>query len=262
MNADLIDVWNVDTFDSDLLAELRCEADLIRDYTLTENRNFLEREASDRTSPYPTNPYSEAYLHFADDVIMPMMNARTIRAWHYTRLTDSEVQTFYKDGIHLSDLKTIRQRLDTQVDAGTFPANIADALLAESPFHQDEFGARSGKFWMTSCPVPINSGLVDLLLQNWGGEGVYFWLKDEKLKALVAGIGKPRVIEVAVPLCVTKQASLAASAVLKTFARKLGEEPDRWHFDLYASRALGPTAVLAVHTEGEQKFDALGRLYP
>jgi hypothetical protein len=154
MTESLIDVWNVETFDQYLLAELRANAELIRNYIVTERNNFLEREASDRRGPYPTNPYAASYLRFLEDVGRDM-EARTIRAWHYTRLTDAETDTLRNTGIYASTLETIRRRLDAQVAAGVFSAEIADALFAQSPFHRrDEaaFGIRRDKI--------LNFGLV------------------------------------------------------------------------------------------------------
>lgn len=45
----IIDVWDVETFDSELRGNLDAHIDVIRDYTLTSRRQWLEREASDRT---------------------------------------------------------------------------------------------------------------------------------------------------------------------------------------------------------------------
>jgi hypothetical protein len=263
MTESLIDVWNVETFDQYLLAELRANAELIRNYIVTERNNFLEREASDRRGPYPTNPYAASYLRFLEDVGRDM-EARTIRAWHYTRLTDAETDTLRNTGIYASTLETIRRRLDAQVAAGVFSAEIADALFAQSPFHHDEqSGPRSNKFWMTSHPVGIEHSGVTLLLGNWGGEAVYFWLKDAMLEELVAGIGKPRVIEMAVPLDATRHAYSASRAIVATFGRTLGCVPDdTGGFDLYATRSLGPQAVLAIHTEGEAVFAEIAKGYP
>lgn len=46
-----IDVWRIETFDSELLAELRAHEKLIHNYMTTDKKNFLGREASDRTTP-------------------------------------------------------------------------------------------------------------------------------------------------------------------------------------------------------------------
>jgi hypothetical protein len=115
---------------------------------------------------------------------------------------------------------------------------------------------------MTSHPHAVDDSGVTLLLEHWGGEGVYFWLKDAGLIKLVKGIGKPRVIEIAVPLNATNHAYRAANAVVAAFAQTLGCKADGAAFDLYSTRGLGPANVLKVHTDGEPAFRALARGYP
>lgn len=257
----LIDVWNVDTFDGALAADLQAHAELVCNYVQTSRRQWLEREASDHTLPHPTNPYGADYMAFVEAVGRGM-EARTIRAWHYTRMTDAEVESLRRGGIYLSTLETIRRRFDAQVAAGVFSAEVADALFAASPFQGDQRRSRSDKFWMTSHPLDIEDGGVTLLLGNWGGESAYFWLRDPALEALVARLGVPRVLEVAVPLDATRHAYSAGRAVVATFARTLGCKPEKEAFDLYTTRPLGPEAVLAIHSEGEADFATLARGYP
>jgi hypothetical protein len=57
-------------------------------------------------------------------------------------------------------------------------------------------------------------GGVELLLGHWRGEGVYFWLKDPQLIEVVKGFGRPRVIELAAPLGLTRHAYSAARSRL------------------------------------------------
>jgi hypothetical protein len=261
MTEKLIDVWDIETFDDALLAELDARADVVRHYMVTEKRNFLEYVTAERWQPRQSNSYAPAYQNFVEQIIMPAMENRTIRAWHYTRLTDAEAELLRTGGIYISTLKTIRMRLDMQISEGLLPAESAAALYAASPFHQQD-DARSNKFWMTSQPLPIDDGGVTLLLEHWGGEGVYFWLRDADLIELVKGIGRPRVIEIAVPLNATNKAYAAASAVVATFAQTLGCEPDKAAFDLYSTRALGPATVLNIYTDGDRNFAILARGYP
>ena len=261
MNATPIDVWNLDTIDAALLAELNSERDLLRDYALTEKRQFLEREAADGWVPPARNPYAPDRNCFVERVVTPAMEQRTIRAWHYTRLTDDETALLRSGGVYVSSLEHIRRRLDIQVSARALSAETADALYAASPFHQPR-ETRSGRFWMVSHPVAAVHSGVQLLLEHWGGEGVYFWLKDPQLIERVTSFGRPRVIELAVPLWVTRDAYWAAKAVVATFVQTLGCDPDWSAFDLCAASALGADAVLNIHTEGEPNFAALARGYP
>ena len=93
----IIDVWNVETFDDELRGDLDVHGDVIRDYMLTSRREWLEREASDRTMPYPENPYAGEFI-WVKEHIMRLMEARTIRAWHYTRMTDEEIGALRQGG--------------------------------------------------------------------------------------------------------------------------------------------------------------------
>ena len=261
MTSTAIDVWNLETFDKALLAELNAWRDLLRNYELTSKRNFLEQQNAKGWVPLKSNTYADERNYVVEQFIMPAIGQRIIRAWHYTRLTDDETAFLESDGIYVSDLAKIRRRLDALVAASMLSVRIADALYLASPFHQQN-ESRSGKFWMTSHPVfPDDSG-VELLLAHWGGEGVYFWLKDPKLIELVKSFGRARVIELAVPLLVTPDAYSAANAVVATYVKSLGCEPDWSAFDLYTTSALGADAVLNIHTEGDPNFAALARGYP
>lgn len=258
----LIDVWNIETFDDDLGTHLRDATNLIYNYFTTSRRQYLEREASDHTQPYPINPYSCAYGAFIDN-LCSWLKTRSIRAWHYTRMTDAEVAALMRDGIHLSSPSTLHRRLNEQIDAGAFSAEVAAALLAGSPLqNKQQIGPRSNKFWMVSHPLNIESSGVKLLLKSWGGEVVYFWQTDPSLQSLLQHIGRPRVIELAVPLASTKHDYSATQAVVSTYAHTLGCHTDSGYFDLYIFKSLGPEAVLKVHSEGDAAFTGMGRVYP
>ena len=259
----IIDVWDTETFDQELISKLRASEHLVRDYLTTDRRQFEEREASDRWMPYASNPYASEYLAFLEAVGRDLMQERTIRAWHYTRLVDDEVRIIRANGIYPGTLATLRLRLDLLVTAGSLSASDAKALFAASPcHHKEQQPGRLGKFWMTSDPVLTDDSGVELLLGNWGGEATYFWLEDKRLEKVVAEIGQPRILEIAVPVASTNHWYSAGKAVVAAFARTLGCRPDRGAFDLYSMVALGPEAVRAIHTAGDANFGAMARRYP
>jgi hypothetical protein len=74
-----IDVWDLDTFDTILLDELRDYAGVICDYVNAELRNFMKRENSDHRGIYPQNPHSGDYSWVIEHIIN-YMESRTIRA--------------------------------------------------------------------------------------------------------------------------------------------------------------------------------------
>ncbi|NJM42720.1 MAG: hypothetical protein HC853_19280 [Anaerolineae bacterium] len=133
----IIDVWNVETFDGELRGDLDVHTDVIRDYMITSRRQWLEREASDHTMPYPENPFAGEFM-WVKEHIMGLMEARTIRAWHYTRLTDAEIDALRQGGIYPSSLDTIRARFAAQVAAGALTQEVADRLFADSPYQSDQ----------------------------------------------------------------------------------------------------------------------------
>jgi hypothetical protein len=260
MNAP-IDVWNTGTFDQALMSKLQANAQLIQDYLITDRRQFEEREASDHRGPHASNPYYSRYQAFVEDVGRELMQPRTIRAWHYTRLVDAEVDYIRRFGLYPSTLEKLRHRQEALVNAGLFSAADRDLLFASSPFHAQE-DIRSGRFWMTSDPVAIDDRGVELLLGHWGGEGTYFWQDNERLTQLVAGIGQPRILEIVVPIAKTREWYSAGKAVVAAYARTLRCQPDRGSFDLYSMTELGPDTVMAIHTAGDEAFEKMARGYP
>ena len=234
----LTDVWDAKTFDPVLTAQLHDQIDVITDYVARDREIFLAHELGrSRSLMRPENVHAGAFIALREAMGEAMKN-RTIRAWRYTRLTDAEVELARRDGIHLSTPQTLRTRLETLVVSGDLTGAQLEALDAASPFHE-ELKSRSEKFWLASHPIPIDDGGVEPLMAHWGGEVGSMWLKDEALLAPLAKIGRPRILEVAVPLALTNHAFSAGCAVVATYGRAQGARP-----------------------EGEVGFDAMGRSHP
>lgn len=259
-----VDVWDVKTFDQELSERLDAKAELLVSYFNTENANFLAYDhvrGPDRPASRPSNPYAAEFLSFVED-LGRCMESRSIRAFHYTRMTHDEVKSLLTSGIELSTPETLRRRLDALVDAGHLSADKADVAFDDSPFQGDQLEFRSGMFWLTSHPlVPYEGGTEDLL-GRWGGEVASFWTEDNELIETLSRTGTARIVEVAVPLQATRHSYMAANTVVRTFARSRGALPDKGAFDLYTEKPLPATALLAVHSEGDASFGALGTTYP
>jgi hypothetical protein len=83
-----IDVWDLTTFDAELVAILDNNADLIRNYMVRDHEIFLTHELAighDRALMRPTNAFAAGLVAFKEALALEMQS-RTIRAWHYTRL--------------------------------------------------------------------------------------------------------------------------------------------------------------------------------
>jgi hypothetical protein len=115
---------------------------------------------------------------------------------------------------------------------------------------------------MTSHPHAVDDGGVELLLESWGGESIYFWQRDPQLQELLKSIGRARILEIEVPFTHSDHASSAGSAVVAAYGRLLGCYADSRAFDLYAHVSLPPASLRAIHTEGEANYRAMTFGYP
>jgi hypothetical protein len=259
-----IDVWNVETFDAELTALLLADADMVRAYMdrdLEIFRTYENATGPDRPLFRPSNDHGATYMALKERV-MPLMAERTIRAWHYTRLTDAEAEALRAGGVILSTIDTLKARLAERVRAGEMSQATADAALAASPFHSDQRGSRSNKFWMVSHPAEIEDSGVEPLMAHWGGEVAHCWLKDADQLSALATVGERSIVELAVPLSATDYAYSAAEAVVAAFGRSLGCIPESRAFDLFAEEPLPGSAILAIHRDGDPNFGAMARGYP
>jgi hypothetical protein len=257
----LIDVWDAQSFDPELTALLHDHLDVITAYVARDREIFLAHELGrSRSLMRPENVHAGAFIAL-QEAIGEAMDERTIRAWHYTRLTDAEVDLLRRDGIHLSTPQTLKTRFAVLVASGDLTTAQAEALFAASPFHT-QLESRIDKFWMNSHPIAIDDGGVEPLMAHWGGEVASMHMQDEAQLAPLAAIGRPRILEVAVPLSSTNHAFSAGCAVVATYGRAHGAHPEKKDFDLYVHEPLPASALLAVHTQGEVSFDAVGRSQP
>lgn len=256
---DPIDIWDIATYDTELSGTLNEHSELICNYFIASERHSIEGR-DDIVKRFAPVPHAEDFNRLTER-FEHLMVKRTIRAWHYTRLTNEEVEAIQRDGIYLSTLDTIQTRLAAQVALGYFSEEVAARLLEDSPF-TTQHEIRANMFWMVTPPVSVDDRGVELLLRHWGGESIYFWQNDPDLKKLLEGIGRPRVLEIAVPLAYTTSSYRAGEEVLANFGRSLGCQPETNGFDLYTQQPLGPQHILAIHSEDDTTFPAIARGYP
>lgn len=258
-----IDVWNVETFDSELLALLTGHAQLIRSYFDRHAYIFHSydlQQGLNRPTMRPSNAYADDFCRLAEQLETPM-RALAVRAFHYTRITDAELEKLFVEGIHLSTHASLLSRLAALVESSDLSQSDADAVIEASPF-KTQLALREGMFWATSRPYPSDYDGVEPLLQYWGGEVAHFHQNEPELLAKLAQIGTPRVIEVAAPLSATAHAFVAGQTVIEAFAKSIGCKLDCRDFDLYVRQPLSKTAVLRVLSKGELDYRNLGRSYP
>ena len=258
----VIDVWDVETFDPALRLFLDDHQTVIADYWAESQRLFIAREAQTVRGPPEENVYGFQYQRLKEDAAV-LLKARTIRAWHFTRLTDPEVAAIRTDGMRPMSLELIERRLSQLVKLGIIDRATAHQLFAASPYHRQFQGNREGRIWLSAQPYPLDDSGVTGLMGGWGGESVNFDHLDGPIAKLLWSIGQPRVIEVSLPLAVTTRAYQAAENVLDSFSFTLGCNGG-WGggADIVAVEPIKPGWIRAIHSPGERQFEAMGRGYP
>ena len=256
-----IDLWDPASFDLELRATLTAHTDLLRAFWSEDALIEAEYETSSRPLPRRSNPHWHALDALQAD-LDARLRTRIARVWHYTRLTDAEVDGFRVHGPGLSTADTFRARLTAQVRAGLLTQDQAAAIWAASALLGEQRDAREGQFCMTAVPFPPTYDGVEELLRYWGGEAAAFHLKDETLRAHLQTIGKPRILEIALPLAAVRPSTQLAKAVLSAHAHNEAIDAGSFMVDLFAIQPLSPASLIAVHTEGEASYAALGSTYP
>lgn len=253
-----IDVWNIETFDSELTEILKGCAELIRNYLTVDRAHMVEILKGKSAYDLPNNPYGREFHRFQESLI-PVMENRTIRAWHYTRLSDFEVARLTREGVEISTPESLRARLHAQVAAGHLTEAQMETLYAKSRIHSKE--KRAGTFWLAAGPLSILDSGVKYLLGYWGGEVVTMGFRDDAMKFL-SEFGQARVLEIAVPLRITNHSYSAAINVVNCYGRSLGCQSEPLGFDVYITESLPASAILAIHSEGDASFIGLADSYP
>ena len=216
----LIDLWNPNSFSVELERVLTEESQIVFDYHSESSRLMKEHLNSTPYQSLKPNRFSSDYSWFQENRLTPILAETRIRAWHYARLLDHEVDAM-QQRIVPSSLKFLQERLQTLVAMKMLTQKEADTIVKESPF-QTQGKYRSGRFWTVTVPLHCNDGGVSPLLGSWGGESAYFWLKDTLLTAKLKSMGLPRILEIETALSDDLNAFSASSTVLKAWAKKLG----------------------------------------
>ena len=216
--------------------------------------------------PIRPNPFAGDYMS-AVESLGRIMSAKTVRAFHYSRMTDDEVEALQAEGTVPTSVDSLKQRVDRQVISGTLTREQGGLIVERNPLQRTAFGVRKG-FWSSSSPIHPDDAAVNILVDHWGGESAH-WLftgtGDEPMVEVLTRIGRGRVVEIAMPL---KEANgglagfSAARTAVREYARSLGHQVYPEALDLAIEHRLPASSILKVHTEGEDGYIAMGRGYP
>jgi hypothetical protein len=170
---------------------------------------FLGREQSliGQTPIIPWSPeaYDRALLG-----LRSLLNPYTLRGYHCTRLTETEIEHVISTGMQPPNSTILQGRIQALEDAGLIERRVADRLRAENLAHQKN---RAGKIWFCFFPPQLGgqSG-IERFFRFWGGEALYGLHElDSETGTVLRSIGTPCIVEADVPM-----ASLAIHSYLDT----------------------------------------------
>ncbi|RUM16898.1 hypothetical protein EFD56_21565 [Rhizobium phaseoli] len=260
-----IDLWDIETLPpetkkylvegDDLLAKF-CAEEIAIESSRPTGRVFWQR---------PANKFAQSKAELEADIGY-MISGESIRCFHYARMTDEEIDLIGKRGIVLSSAPFLKERLDGLVAAQHINRVQADQIYAASPLMTGElYGRRDGLFWTCAIPQPVSDSGVERLLRIWGGEVASWTLVDAGASFGLAGIGKPRILEIEIPISTAMEGRAAGTIGAWLVARRmvdLGLSDYQSGIDVYTDIALPPDALLTVHTEGDENFMAMANGYP
>lgn len=262
----LIDLWDTGTYHSDIQDHLDSYKEVITGYLDLEQKKDAMVAILATWEPIRPNPFTGDYMS-AVESLGPIMAAKTVRAFHYSRMTDDEVEALRAEGIVPTAVSSLEQRVNRQVISGTLTREQGDLIIERGSLQAAAFGIRKG-FWSSSSPIHPDDAAVNLLVDHWGGESAR-WLftgtEDEQMIEVLKGIGRGRVIEVAISL---KDANgglagfSAARTSVREYARSLGHQVYPEALDLAIEHPLPASRILKVHTEGEDGYQTMGIGYP
>lgn len=255
----VIDAWNPETFGADITSALSDRSNLILDYHM-EERKLMDEHLS--SSPYQSlkpNPLFSAYNQFHEQILAPILAKSRVRVWHYTRLTDGEVDEMHQRLVP-SSLGHLRHRLDNLVAKSLLTPEDAEIVFAESPLHKQR--NREGRLWTTIVPLPHNDSGVEPLLENWGGESAYFWLSNKRIAATLKSLGRPRIVELETALSDYLNGYRVAETVLRAWAKQMCAPVLLSGCDLSITNCIGTARVMRIHTKGDSCFETIASTYP
>lgn len=261
-----IDTWDTNTFDSELVQILSKNNTLIKKYYFEEariNNEYLNQE-TDILNPQPRgrNQYNADIIDFSEKIISPMMYKRSLRVWHYTRLLDSEIEGFIKK-IETCSFEFLETRLEHVVNEEQLTKDEANFILDKSVLQNSEQNnGRVGHFSTITVPVSCKDEGVGELLAFWGGETVYFWLRNENIEKKLHSIGTPYIMEIKIDLTDRLNSFSVTEEIIRSWAIKLGAQITNGSSDLFIYDSVVNAEVIKIHSRNDNSFFEIGLKYP
>ena len=187
-------------------------------------------------------------------IIQAALKKFTITGWHCTRLTDKEVEQIRTQGLQPPSAEALEKRLREIAAEGILSEEVREQLLAENCAKEAN---RAGKIWFCFYePYNTDEDGIGRFFSYWGGEALYrLHERNTTTGSVLVQIGKPRVIEVGLPVTTIDQSCRCTLHIMERWQNKekralrAGEA-----FDGYATSPIGRNRVSKIMTYPERDF--------
>lgn len=123
----------------------------------------------------------------------------TMRGYHCTRLTKTEMQAITEKGMILPDLAMLNKRIEELESSGLITQSLSQHLKDNNQSDDDN---RVGQIWFCFFPPHIGGQWgIERFFRSWGGEALYNSHERDPISGpALTKIGIPCIIEALVPL--------------------------------------------------------------
>jgi hypothetical protein len=134
-----------------------------------------------------------------EDPFVRLLDGRLLRAYHATRLLDHEVQMVRSQGLRALSGELVRDRINAAREAGEITADLAAQLQLAHVFSDGDHTKYYNRENRVCCVLGRqlfrrDPRAVALLLNTWGGEGIYMSENGYALRPVLEHIGQPTIV--------------------------------------------------------------------
>jgi hypothetical protein len=211
-------------------------------------------------------PFAEALrgtTEYTTDLAVPLdlenefralLADETVRADHYTRLLDHEVEGIKREGLRPLTEQLVIDRITGACAHGVLDTPTRDFLLSRHVFATGGSSNRADRvcFVLGRGELSWSAAGCDDQLSVWGGEGIYNGAIG--VEERVRGLGQPAMVTALIDLSAGWEVIYTAPSLPRLFVGTLLQTRPR-HGEAHIIGGIPPEHVLGVHRPGDPEYD-------
>lgn len=190
-----------ETWPAELIAFLDNECQMLMAHVKHDEDTMKKYKSPENKLPmyfFQPNPFFDQREQAVSEVLK-LLQSTTMRGWHCTRLTQSEVEHITQNGMQLPNLQMLKNRISRLQADGIISAPVATRLKTEN---EADDSCRKNMIWFCFSLETLKFQWgIERFFRYWGGEALYnSHEKDPETQKILMKIGHPCLIEVNVPI--------------------------------------------------------------